>query len=449
VEDSFPTRLLKKLHSMAGDPSPRVRYQLAFTLGGFDDRERIKPLERIIRRDADDRWVRAAVLSSLTDDAGRMFEQIIDREWSRASGGGFEFVRSLVRMIGARNRSNEVASVLERLAGIQSPKAAFPVATSLGQGLEDAGCTLAQADIEGRLGPLYAAAKSWALAEPASPDSPVSVDPKEAIEFLGKGPFSNAAPTLRAVLTNTAGAQPAAIQALVGFKEPVAGEILLESWSYLTPDLRPRMVDAMMRRTERVSLLLAAIEAGEIRPHDLNPSQTDTLRKHRDPMIRERASKLLAQPETTREDLVRSFLPSLQMRGDPGKGKQIYLDRCASCHRIGSQGHALGPDLMSVKTAGKEKLLVNILDPNREVAPNYVSYSVETKSGESLTGLMVVETANSVSLHGPNGVETLVLRSQIGRLQSSGRSLMPEGLEAGLTPQDMADLIDYLGVGDE
>jgi len=105
---------------------------------------------------------------------------------------------------------------------------------------------------------------------------------------------------------------------------------------------------------------------------------------------------------------------------------------------------ALGPDLVSVKSSGKEKLLLNILDPNREVAPNYVNYVVETKRGETLLGLIGSETANSLTLRRANGDESIVLRSDIARIQSVGLSVMPEGLEAGLSHQEVADLLEYI-----
>jgi len=82
------------------------------------------------------------------------------------------------------------------------------------------------------------------------------------------------------------------------------------------------------------------------------------------------------------------------------------------------------------------------------VAPRYLNYTIETKSGESFSGLIASETPSGVTLRGPNGTETVVLRSHITRLQPSGQSLMPEGLEVGLTPQDLADLLEYLGLGD-
>jgi len=104
----------------------------------------------------------------------------------------------------------------------------------------------------------------------------------------------------------------------------------------------------------------------------------------------------------------------------------------------------LGPDLETVKTTGREKLLINIVDPNREVLANYIAYVIETKDGESLMGLVANETAASVIVRQAYGKEDIVPRAQISKMQSQGQSLMPEGLEAGLTMQGMADLLDYL-----
>ncbi len=117
------------------------------------------------------------------------------------------------------------------------------------------------------------------------------------------------------------------------------------------------------------------------------------------------------------------------------------------CGRRCNEGHALGPDLATVKSGGKEKLLVAILDPNREVAPNFLSYAIETKEGESLSGVLASENANSVTLRMAGGAESVIARANIASLQSQGRSLMPEGLEEGLKPQDLADLLEYIVTG--
>ena len=96
------------------------------------------------------------------------------------------------------------------------------------------------------------------------------------------------------------------------------------------------------------------------------------------------------------------------------------------------------------KLRQKEIILANILDPNREVAPNYLSYLIETKDDESVMGIIGNETGTSVTLKQANGAEVVVLRSNIARMQSQGQSAMPEGLEAGLSHQDFADLLEFL-----
>jgi len=97
-----------------------------------------------------------------------------------------------------------------------------------------------------------------------------------------------------------------------------------------------------------------------------------------------------------------------------------------------------------VKNSGREKLLTNILDPNREVAPQYTAYTVETTDGDSQLGILSAETASTVTLKMAAGQETTLPRSQIKSLRSSNLSMMPEGLEEGLKPQDFADLMQYI-----
>jgi putative heme-binding domain-containing protein len=99
-----------------------------------------------------------------------------------------------------------------------------------------------------------------------------------------------------------------------------------------------------------------------------------------------------------------------------------------------------------MKTSGKEKLLVNIVDPNREVAPNLQTYSVETTDGETITGLLLKDSGGSVTLTTGGGSEITLIRAQVRKLSAQGKSLMPEGLEDGLTLKQMADLLEFLSV---
>jgi putative heme-binding domain-containing protein len=101
-----------------------------------------------------------------------------------------------------------------------------------------------------------------------------------------------------------------------------------------------------------------------------------------------------------------------------------------------------------VKSAGKEKTLANILDPNREVAPHYIAFEIETKDGESTIGLIADETTSTITVAQAYGKREVIPRVQMKSMRSLSQSLMPEGLEQGLSPQDVANLLEYISTAE-
>lgn len=85
-----------------------------------------------------------------------------------------------------------------------------------------------------------------------------------------------------------------------------------------------------------------------------------------------------------------------------------------------------------------------ILDPNQAVEARYQAQHLVLNDGSELLGLIVGETGNNVTLRTADGSERAVLRTEMRSAKPLGRSLMPEGLESVLKPQDMADLLRYL-----
>ena len=122
----------------------------------------------------------------------------------------------------------------------------------------------------------------------------------------------------------------------------------------------------------------------------------------------------------------------------------VFERECMTCHKLGERGHPVGPNLASVQRRTPEELLLHIIDPNREVAPDYFEYTVSLDDGRVLTGLIVAESPGSLTLRRPGGAEDTVLRTNIDAIAGTGKSLMPEGLETRVTPQEMADVIAFL-----
>ena len=144
-----------------------------------------------------------------------------------------------------------------------------------------------------------------------------------------------------------------------------------------------------------------------------------------------------------RQQVVKQYLPALGLQGDHAKGRKIFQQRCFTCHVSGKEGHLLGPDVATMKAAGKEKLLTSVLDPNREIAADFEAYEVRTKQGTHL-GLLANETPTHMTIRFPLGQSVTFLRREVLGMKSLGRSIMPDGLESELSVQDMADLLAFL-----
>src|SRR5262249_29290515 len=146
----------------------------------------------------------------------------------------------------------------------------------------------------------------------------------------------------------------------------------------------------------------------------------------------------------TRAEYIGRYMPAMVRAGDIEGGRFVFDRESLACHKLGERGHAVGPNLAGVRHRTADEILVNILDPNREVSPEFLEYTVALDDGRVVTGLVATETPNSVTLRGREGVEQTILRKNIEETNSTGKSLMPEGLEKTVTPAEMGDLIAFL-----
>jgi putative membrane-bound dehydrogenase-like protein len=367
---------------LARDPSIRVRYQVALT-GTVDP-------PAFPSSDITNRWMRSAILSFYNTS-----EKALAALNSDDVPPGVALV--LAEIIGAANTADHPRKAVERVKN--NPV----VALALAKGLARAGGSLRELGTAGdRFLEVLRGAKS-------------QEERAAALNTLGRFPDSS-----------------------------VTDEIL-KSWNTFSQQLRSQAISVLLARAERAKALLDAVANGTVDPNELSSLQIRQLLEHKDNSVRVLAAKTLGQDNPPkRADVIATFREALTLKGNPENGRKFYQERCASCHRFGSEGQQLGPDLITVKTAGKEKLLESILDPNREVLPQYVAQTVETKSGDSLVGLIANENAAAVTLREAFGKETVIPRTTIQKIQSQKQSIMPEGLEAGMTPQDMADLLEFV-----
>lgn len=434
------------LQTMTADPSRLVRYQLAFTLGELPTVERTNALAAMARRDADNPWIQAAILSSLNRGAGNVFTQLSGDTTFAASTSGAEFLRQLALLVGAQHITNETSKVLAYCSKLKAPGLMFSLVHALGDGLKRSGRSLASADRSGVLPAILAQASQVAASDDLSEATRI-----QAIELLAFTSYAESADKLLKVLDHAQAqkVQLAALRTLAKFLDPAVPGELVRRWKTFSPPVRSEVLASLLGRTERARVLLDAVAANTIPATELTSTQISFLQKHADESLRTLALNLFGTPAANqRQAVITAYQPALSLKGDSAKGRLIYEQRCSSCHRLGGAGFALGPDLVTVKNTGKEKMLVNILDPNREVAPNYIAFQIETKDEESILGIIASESTTSVTVRRAFGKEDVILRSRLQSMKSQGLSLMPEGLEQGLTPQDFANLLEYISTAE-
>jgi putative membrane-bound dehydrogenase-like protein len=163
--------------------------------------------------------------------------------------------------------------------------------------------------------------------------------------------------------------------------------------------------------------------------------------------IRAQADKLFPQP-TTKDSKPLPAIPELvKMKGNPSSGQLVFTKAgtCAKCHVVNGEGKEVGPNLSEIgKKLSKEALYESILYPSAGISHNYETYVVETKAGNSVSGLLVSKTPTEITL---KDSEALLRTFKIADVESFIRSpisLMPADLHKALSTQDLADLVEYM-----
>jgi putative heme-binding domain-containing protein len=160
--------------------------------------------------------------------------------------------------------------------------------------------------------------------------------------------------------------------------------------------------------------------------------------------MRDLAVKLFGQASEDRVGVIAQYMDCTKMTGDAKRGQVVFATVCITCHKHGQLGVDVGPPLSDVKVKPPEALLSDILDPNRMFEARWSAYQIDTKDGRTLSGLITSENSDSVTLTMMGGVKESIQRSGIKEMKSLDRSLMPPGLEAAITKEQMADLMAFL-----
>ena len=440
---------------LVSDPDPQVRMQLAYSLGEWPVPRAAEGLADIASGDADDALLMAAVMSSATPYPDTMLARILDGGSPR--GAQVTLVENLLRLVLESQQEAALSRGLRRIASVvdgQCETWQYQVMAGLVDAIQYSGDSLSNLyarsapDLQGALeatGELFAAARRDAVDATLDPERRL-----HAVRLVGRGLERQADDVSRLadqlVAATPVQIQQAIVDVLAILRPEDLPDVLLQEWAQHGPEIRPRILDTLLREPAWTSALLDRMAAGEVAASEIGVTCRSRLILHGSAEIRRRAARLLDTPsDAERLEVIEQYRTKLTWPADAARGRAVFLAQCAQCHRLENEGTDVGPDLLALTDRSPEALLVSILDPNRIVEPRYVEYSAVTTSGHVLSGIIAAETGNAVTLIDAQAARHTLLRSDLDELVSTGRSLMPTGTEALLDqPQELLDLIAYL-----
>lgn len=443
--DSAPLR--EALFGRVADPDIRVRFQLAFSLGQLRGSQRNAALAELARLDADNPLLLMAVQSSLVSGGGDVFARLVTDRQSVAKKSIRQLLLDLAAQIGLQGDAARIAAVLQSLSTIDArdPEFAQTIQRSL--------FARVRREELRRLTKVGSAQLMFeqlvADARQTVQDDSQPIDRRvEAVRTLGLAEFDAELQRLFHRLLGLGQPVPmqrALCETVAGFDQPGVADLLLDRWSQMTPSVRRSTIETLLSRPAWISRLLDAVAAKSVSPRDVDRSRIEWLLTQSDETTVARLRQLFpADRRVARESIIATFRSALNATGDAVRGRKIYQRVCAACHKRGEVGKAIGPPLNDTSRRSAETLLIDILDPNRQLKPLFQNYVLQTIDGRVYTGMISEETSNAVTLQQADGTTRVVLRLQIEKLKSTGVSFMPEGLEKSINQQAMADLLQYL-----
>ena len=453
LQDSRP--LQEAVLALQDDEDPHVQLQLAYTLGEWKAPEAGRALGKLALAHAGDRYITAAVISS----AEKNLEELIALVFAGVRGpdgqktAARNLSTKLLPLAAAFGKPRALARVLEEItrrpADAKSFEAwQFNALAGLAEGGTKEGSPFSKAlqkedkPIREMLGEASALIRKTGAPEELRNAAIRLVGMSPALGSIPPGALKELAKLLN--IRNSLQLQELVIDSITRFPSPEVPALLLGNWKGQAPSIRSRILALILRREEWLGALLDAIESGLIATGEIGALERAGLTGHPNPGLQKRARALLGATNTDRAAVIKKYQAVKTLAPDPARGFAVFEKYCTPCHHLADTGHALGPDLAALVDKSTDALLTALLNPNASVERKYSQYTAVTEDGRITTGIISEETGTSVTILAKEGKKAVFLRNRLARLESSGKSMMPEGLEKDLNPQAVADLISAL-----
>ena len=295
---------------------------------------------------------------------------------------------------------------------------------------------------ESVLAKLFADPKADAGARSAAARALLAMDARAHLPAVGQS------------VTNSVGAIPALLReeaalALAETDLPEALPPLLIALRNAPRPLQVKLAATLAGKPGGAERLLAAVAARQLTPQLLlEKTVRDRLEISAPTDLARRLAALTRDVpplETARQKLIEQRRIGFNAaRASAAKGANVFTRACAACHRLGEVGALVGPQLEGIGARGLERLLEDLLDPNRNVDPAFRSTTFLLADGEVENGLVRREEGELIVLATSSGQEVRIPKKQIRQRRDGGPSLMPDNFGEVITPEEFNDLLAFL-----
>ena len=272
-----------------------------------------------------------------------------------------------------------------------------------------------------------------------------------AIELLARRKVDGLAAVLHGLLGDGA-VRGAAVRALAAFPDDQTPTKILAKYPQFTAAERADAVQTLAARPAWAGVLLDAIEKGTVPRADVSLGAARQILALNDKGVTERLGKAwgtIRPAAGDRTALVKKWRGVLTTEAlktaDKVNGRVLYTKHCGACHKMFGDGGDVGPDLTGSQRTNLEYLLENVLDPSAVVPREFLVTNFTLGDGRLVSGIVLRETPDGVTVRTLN--ETVVVtKTDIEARTPTKQSIMPEGLFDALKPDEVRDLVAYLGV---
>ncbi|MEO6288830.1 MAG: c-type cytochrome, partial [Ginsengibacter sp.] len=222
-------------------------------------------------------------------------------------------------------------------------------------------------------------------------------------------------------------------------KMKVKRQIILDERQ--SADERKRQTEEMANDSIGGQMLIGLAAENKI-PKAILPFVETSIFNNPDQSVRTQAGKYFKRPGYGK---IFSVEEIIKLKGDAAAGRLVFAQRCASCHKAGSEGNTIGPELTTIgKKFDRTALLDAVINPSAAIVFGYEPWLVNKKDGESVYGFLISENKNNIVLKDIAGQKHVIPIDQVSVKQKQNKSLMPDPMANGLSENDLANVVEFL-----